>query len=48
VSPSGASKVALDLGAGSGIQLVALRILGFEVYAVDMNEELLNEFKNRK
>ena len=40
------TKVALDLGAGHGIQSIALCKLGFDVTAVDFNEQLLNELKS--
>jgi 2-polyprenyl-3-methyl-5-hydroxy-6-metoxy-1,4-benzoquinol methylase len=43
LSPSG---VAIDLGAGHGIQSVALAKLGFKVTAIDFNPQLLNELKN--
>ena len=39
------TKTAIDLGAGNGIQSIALKELGFEVIAVDFNEQLLNELK---
>ncbi|PRX54591.1 class I SAM-dependent methyltransferase [Flagellimonas meridianipacifica] len=39
------TKTAIDLGAGNGIQSIALKGLGFEVTAVDFNEQLLNELK---
>ena len=41
-----ATKTAIDLGAGNGIQSLALKELGFEVTAVDFNEKLLNELKS--
>jgi len=39
------SKNAIDLGAGHGIQSVALAKLGFNVFAIDFNKQLLNELK---
>lgn len=39
------TKTAIDLGAGNGIQSIALKSLGFAVTAVDFNEQLLNELK---
>lgn len=39
------TKTAIDLGAGNGIQSIALKDLGFEVTAVDFNEQLLAELK---
>ncbi len=39
------TKTAIDLGAGTGIQSIALKDLGFEVTAVDFNEQLLTELK---
>lgn len=38
---------ALDLGAGSGLQSMALVKLGFEVLAVDTSETLLGELRER-
>lgn len=40
------TKIAIDLGAGHGIQSVALTNLGFDVIAIDFNENLLNELKS--
>ncbi|WP_317896764.1 class I SAM-dependent methyltransferase [Aurantibacillus circumpalustris] len=37
------SKMALDLGAGHGIQSAALAKLGFKVWAIDFNKQLLDE-----
>ena len=42
ISPK-AGKVAIDLGAGHGIQSIALHNIGFNVTAIDFNEQLLNE-----
>jgi hypothetical protein len=42
------NKVALDLGAGNGIQSVSLAKLGFEVKAIDFNTQLTTELANRK
>lgn len=39
------SKTAIDLGAGNGIQSIALKNVGFKVTALDFNEQLLNELK---
>jgi 2-polyprenyl-3-methyl-5-hydroxy-6-metoxy-1,4-benzoquinol methylase len=36
---------AIDLGAGNGIQSMALAEIGFAVQAVDFNDKLLNELK---
>jgi len=40
------SKIAIDLGAGHGIQSVPLARLGFSVIAVDFNQQLLHELKS--
>lgn len=40
-------EVAVDLGCGSGFQSLALKSLGFEIYAVDLSEELLSELKSK-
>jgi len=42
------SKVALDCGAGNGIQSVSMAKLGFEVQAIDFNQQLLDELNERK
>lgn len=39
------TKTAIDLGAGNGIQSIALKNIGFNVTAVDFNEQLLSELK---
>lgn len=39
------TKTAIDLGAGNGIQSIALKDLGFEVTAVDFNQKLLDELQ---
>lgn len=41
------SKYAVDLGAGNGIQTMALAELGFKVKAVDFNNQLITELKSR-
>ena len=38
---------AIDLGAGNGIQSIALGEIGFNVKAVDFNEKLLSELKQK-
>jgi SAM-dependent methyltransferase len=40
------SSVAIDLGCGHGIQSVALARLGFKVFAIDFNRQLLDELKS--
>jgi len=40
------NKSAIDLGAGNGIQSIALKDLGYLVTAVDFNQQLLNELKS--
>jgi 2-polyprenyl-3-methyl-5-hydroxy-6-metoxy-1,4-benzoquinol methylase len=42
------TKVAIDLGAGNGIQSIALKESGFEVTAIDFDERLLNELKSNR
>lgn len=44
INPS-SSKIALDLGAGNGIQSAALAKAGFSVWAIDFNKQLLDELK---
>jgi 2-polyprenyl-3-methyl-5-hydroxy-6-metoxy-1,4-benzoquinol methylase len=44
---SGNATVAVDLGAGHGIQSVALAQQGFNVIAVDFSEQLLGELTSR-
>lgn len=41
------SKVAIDLGAGNGIQTIALAESGFNVKAIDFNNQLITELKSR-
>lgn len=43
VPPS--TKIAIDLGAGNGIQSVSLAKLGFDVKAIDFNKQLLAELE---
>lgn len=40
------TEVAVDLGAGHGIQSIALKKAGFDVTAVDFNDQLLKELKS--
>jgi len=42
ISPVDSGQV-IDLGAGNGIQTIALANLGFKVKAIDFNKQLLNE-----
>lgn len=42
-----ANKPAIDLGAGNGIQSVALAELGYSVTAVDFNKQLLSELSDK-
>ena len=42
------SKIAVDLGAGSGFQSIPLAEAGFDVIAVDLSRELLVELDSRK
>ena len=44
----GISNVAIDLGAGNGLQSISLAKLGFTVVAVDFNKQLLDELIVRK
>jgi SAM-dependent methyltransferase len=39
------NKIAIDLGAGHGLQSIPLAEAGFEVFAVDFNQQLLNELE---
>lgn len=41
------TQIAIDLGAGNGIQSIALGEIGFKVKAVDFNDKLLTELKNK-
>jgi SAM-dependent methyltransferase len=42
------NKLAIDLGAGHGLQTIALATLGYRVIAVDFNRQLLTELSLRK
>jgi SAM-dependent methyltransferase len=44
VTPS-SNGIAIDLGAGHGLQSIALAEVGFQVVAVDFNQQLLDELK---
>lgn len=46
VQPRGGG-VAVDLGAGSGFQSIPLAELGFQVIAIDISRELLDELRQR-
>ncbi|MEO5947547.1 MAG: methyltransferase domain-containing protein [Chitinophagaceae bacterium] len=39
------NKIAIDLGAGHGLQSIPLAELGFQVLAVDFNQQLIDELK---
>ncbi len=39
------NKIALDLGAGHGLQSIPLAEIGFKVLAIDFNQQLLDELK---
>ena len=41
------NKIAIDLGSGHGLQSIALAKLGFEVKAIDFNQQLLNSLRIR-
>ena len=40
------TNVAIDLGAGHGIQSIALKKMGFDVTAIDFNDQLFDELKS--
>lgn len=44
---TGNNNVAIDLGAGHGLQSISLAKLGFKVFAVDFNKQLLDDLKDR-
>jgi precorrin-6B methylase 2 len=44
ISPS-SNKIAIDLGAGHGLQSIPLAEVGFQVLAIDFNKQLLDELK---
>ncbi len=44
----GENKLAVDLGAGHGLQSISLATLGFQVIAVDFNKQLLYKMSERK
>lgn len=41
------TRCAIDLGAGNGIQTIALADLGFSVKAIDFNNQLITELKSK-
>jgi len=41
------NRVAIDLGCGNGIQTIALAKSGFNVIAIDFNQQLLSELRKR-
>jgi 2-polyprenyl-3-methyl-5-hydroxy-6-metoxy-1,4-benzoquinol methylase len=41
------SSIAIDLGAGNGIQTIAMAELGFNVKAIDFNDQLISGLKSR-
>lgn len=45
---STSADIAIDLGAGNGIQSVALAELGFKVTSIDFNKQLLEELEKNK
>jgi 2-polyprenyl-3-methyl-5-hydroxy-6-metoxy-1,4-benzoquinol methylase len=47
ITPKG-NKVAIDIGAGNGLQSISLAKLRFEVIAVDFNRQLLDELISHK
>jgi len=42
-----ATRIAIDLGCGHGLQAVALSQLGFEVIAIDFNRTMLDELRQK-
>ena len=42
------SKVAIDLGAGSGFQSIPLAQIGFKLTSIDFSKQLLNEINNKE
>ena len=45
LSPKG-TKIAIDLGAGNGLQSISLKNLDYTVTAIDFNQQLLDELTN--